>query len=70
MNQKTGEIYTMQSFKKHLQHWNLMPDGDPIFTHSSDLLPVIYQDQKAMLKIAKRKYCLRQKGYLILATAK
>ncbi len=43
----------MQVFKKHLQCWNLMPDGDPISTHSSDLLPVIYQDQKAMLKIAK-----------------
>ena len=53
MNQKTGEIYTMQVFKKHLQHWNLMPDGDPICTHSSDLLPVVYQNQKAMLKIAK-----------------
>lgn len=53
MNQKTGEIYTTQSFKKHLQCWNLTPDGNPISTHSSDLLPVIYQDQKAMLKIAK-----------------
>ena len=43
----------MPSFKKHLQLWNLTPDVDPIFTHSSDLLPVVYQNQKAMLKIAK-----------------
>jgi len=43
----------MQVFKKHLQCWNLTPNGGPISTHSSDLLPVIYQDQKAMLKIAK-----------------
>ena len=43
----------MQVFKKHLQCWNLILDGDPILTQSSDLLPVIYQGQKAMLKIAK-----------------
>ena len=32
--------------------WNLMPDGAPVVTHSSQLLPVRYQGLPAMLKVA------------------
>ncbi|MFC4174145.1 aminoglycoside phosphotransferase family protein [Microvirga sp. GCM10011540] len=34
-----------------LDKWNLTPTGDPIFTHTSQLLPVLSQGQPAMLKI-------------------
>ncbi len=40
-------------FKTYLDRWHLVPDGDPIVTHSSNLLPVIWQDQPAVLKIAR-----------------
>lgn len=40
------------SFDYYLKHWNLWSDGEPIITHSSQLLPVCYQGKKAMLKIA------------------
>jgi len=42
-------------FEKYLNVWDLVPDGNPISTHSSDLLPVIYKNQPAMLKIALSK---------------
>lgn len=37
----------------YLTRWNLLPDGEAIHTHSSDLLPVRWQGQAAMLKIAR-----------------
>jgi len=37
----------------YVKRWNLTPDGDPFRTHSSDLLPVRYGDEAAMLKIAR-----------------
>jgi streptomycin 6-kinase len=40
-------------FGPYLKRWNLVPDGDPIATHSSDLLPVRHDGQPAMLKIAR-----------------
>lgn len=39
-------------FAKYLEHWDLTPDGEPIVTHSSQLLPVRYNGLPAMLKIA------------------
>lgn len=39
----------------YLNRWHLIPDGEPIMTHSSELLPVRYQGIKAMLKIAVSK---------------
>lgn len=39
-------------FNDFLKRWNLTADGEPIITHSSHLLPVSYQGNKAMLKIA------------------
>lgn len=39
-------------FTEYLSRWNLTPDGEPIITTTSRLLPVIYQDAPAMLKIA------------------
>jgi len=40
---------------RHLAQWNLVPDGTPIETHSSHLLPVLLADQTpAMLKISHR----------------
>ena len=40
-------------FDEHLERWHLEPDGDPIITNSSRLLPVRRGDTPAMLKIAK-----------------
>lgn len=37
----------------HLRRWSLVPDGDPIHTHSSDLLPVRLEGQAAMLKVSR-----------------
>ena len=39
-------------FEEYLALWNLLPDGEPIVTHSSRLLPVRQNDVPAMLKIA------------------
>lgn len=39
-------------FDDYLGRWNLTPDGDPIITHSSQLLPVRQGATPAMLKIA------------------
>lgn len=44
-------------FETYLTHWNLLPDGEPIATHGSDLLPVRLDGradgEPAMLKIAR-----------------
>jgi len=39
-------------FDPYIDRWSLTPDGDPIITHSSHLLPVLWRDKPAMLKIA------------------
>jgi streptomycin 6-kinase len=39
-------------FEGYLARWNLTPDGEPIITRSSRLLPVRRGDVQAMLKIA------------------
>jgi streptomycin 6-kinase len=39
-------------FDPYLDRWALAADGEPIITHSSRLLPVLWQDKPAMLKIA------------------
>lgn len=39
-------------FSPYLKRWGLVPDGKPIKTHSSDLLPVRFQGRPAMLKLA------------------
>jgi Streptomycin 6-kinase len=41
------------TFRPWLERWKLLPDGAPLITHTSQLLPVITVDgnQKAMLKI-------------------
>ena len=39
-------------FAEYLSRWNLMPDGEPITTSTSRLLPVIFRHSPAMLKIA------------------
>ena len=39
-------------FGDYLERWQLMPDGEPILTRSSRLLPVRSGDVPAMLKIA------------------
>jgi streptomycin 6-kinase len=36
----------------YLVRWGLIPDGEPIVTHSSQLLPVRRGDEPAMLKVA------------------
>ncbi len=37
----------------YLRRWNLVSDGEPIATHSSDPLPVRFGDVPAMLKVAR-----------------
>ncbi|MGO4198430.1 aminoglycoside phosphotransferase family protein [Rhizobium sp. YAF28] len=39
-------------FSPYLERWSLTADGEPIITHSSHLLPVIWQNKPAMLKVA------------------
>ncbi|MGO7425256.1 aminoglycoside phosphotransferase family protein, partial [Rhizobium ruizarguesonis] len=39
-------------FSSHLDRWSLIADGEPIITHSSRLLPVLWRDRPAMLKVA------------------
>lgn len=43
----------MSPFDRHLAAWNLVQDGAPIHTRSSDLLPVRQASEPAMLKIAR-----------------
>lgn len=40
-------------FKTYLKRWNLTPDGEPIETHTSNLLPVGSPNGPAMLKVPK-----------------
>ncbi|WP_218054623.1 aminoglycoside phosphotransferase family protein [Legionella massiliensis] len=40
------------NFEPYLSRWQLCVDGEAILTHSSQLLPVRYQNQAAMLKIS------------------
>ncbi|MDF2997669.1 MAG: streptomycin 3-kinase [Xanthobacteraceae bacterium] len=39
-------------FATYLDRWKLTPDGEPITTHSSRLLPVRHEGEPAMLKLA------------------
>jgi streptomycin 6-kinase len=39
--------------ERWLKRWDLTPDGAPIVTHSSQLLPVRYRALPAMLKVAR-----------------
>jgi streptomycin 6-kinase len=41
-----------ETFGEYLRRWRLLPDGDPIITRSSRLLPVRMDGTPAMLKIA------------------
>ena len=36
----------------YLARWNLIPDGEPVTTRSSDLLPVLHHGAPAFLKVA------------------
>jgi streptomycin 6-kinase len=44
----------LEMFNEYINRWNLVPDGDPFLALSSKswLLPVIYQNIPAMLKVA------------------
>lgn len=39
-------------FEEYITRWALVPDGEPIITHSSRLLPVRYENAPAMLKVS------------------
>ncbi len=45
-------------FRPWLNHWKLIPDGTPVITHTSQLLPVrtVTNGMKAMLKITDDKH--------------
>ncbi|RDJ27899.1 APH(6) family putative aminoglycoside O-phosphotransferase [Bosea caraganae] len=51
-------------FEPHLSRWGLVPDGEPIVTHSSRLLPVLHGETPAMLKLAGVED--ERRGYLPL----
>ncbi|MEK1894437.1 MAG: aminoglycoside phosphotransferase family protein [Rhizobium sp.] len=40
-------------FLSHIKRWRLSVDGEPIITHSSHLLPVLFDGKPAMLKISR-----------------
>ena len=46
-------VHENTGFDAYLARWHLIPDGDPITTHSSNLLPVRRGAMPAMLKIAR-----------------
>lgn len=46
---------TFPIFEPYLQRWALTPDGDPIVTPGSRLLPVRHRSGPAMLKVAQEK---------------
>ncbi len=48
----TATHLTPSDFEPYLTRWRLSPDGAPLQTHSSRLLPVRHGGQPAMLKIA------------------
>ena len=52
------------NFDKHIVRWGLVPDGDPISTHSSDLLPALKDGVPVMLKIARPEE--EQSGALLM----
>ena len=52
-------------FDIYLDAWALVPDGEPITTHSSDLLPVRRGGIPAMLKIARNEE--EQRGNSLMA---
>ena len=39
-------------FESYIKRWSLTPDGEPIVTHSSNLLPVLWRGKPAMLKMS------------------
>jgi streptomycin 6-kinase len=47
-----GEMRGKPRFNDYLERWQLTPDGEPIFTPTSKLLPVRSDGVPAMLKIA------------------
>jgi streptomycin 6-kinase len=40
-------------FEPWITRWGLFPTGAPIRTHTSHLLPVLFEGQPAMLKITE-----------------
>jgi len=51
-------------FQHYIARWHLTPDGEPIHTHSSDLLPVRLGEVEAMLKIARAEE--EKSGHVLL----
>lgn len=47
----TASMSIPEIFRPHLARWGLTPDGPGISTHSSQLLPVLRDDEPAMLKL-------------------
>jgi streptomycin 6-kinase len=52
-------------FDEYLTRWHLTPDGEPIVTRSSSLLPVRFAGEPAMLKIAREEE--ERRGAAVLA---
>jgi len=50
---KSETIVSGSPFSVYITQWRLVPDGQPMTTHSSDLLPVLYNGLPAILKVAR-----------------
>jgi streptomycin 6-kinase len=50
--QPSNQLTYLSTFAPYLSSWDLVPDGEPIVTERSHLLPVLHRGNPAMLKIA------------------
>ena len=55
---------SLKSFEPWLARWQLVPDGAPLATHASRLLPVLQGSAPAMLKLPEAED--ERRGYLPL----
>ena len=53
MTESSQSLTHTDVFDDYLARWGLVPDGEPVVTHTSSLLPVLQGDTPAMLKIAR-----------------
>src|SRR6188472_3572347 len=61
---RRGACYAPPMLEPYLRKWDLTPAGEPIVTHTSQLLPVLSQGQPAMLKVTDAED--ERHGHLLL----
>src|SRR5262249_31006175 len=63
--QEADGPYRLVTSEPYLSRWNLISDGEPIITHSSDLLPVRHAGAPVMLKVARETE--ERRGSILMA---